>query len=201
MSTRRDFFNQAAANWDKQFQTEKLTKFLEKFVPAFGIQPGQKVLDAGTGTGVLIPFLTKAVGPAGHVTAVDFAEKMVDACKAKYGQLPNVSVQVENVEKLSFPNKSFDVVVCFGLFPHIVDKEVALKEINRVLKPEGKLVIVHALGSDEIEAHHHKNHGLIIAHDVLPQRSEMKWLLKETGFRETTIVDEPGRYLCTAYKA
>jgi demethylmenaquinone methyltransferase/2-methoxy-6-polyprenyl-1,4-benzoquinol methylase len=89
METRRDFFNKAAENWAKQTQNPQLTIFLEKSVPTFGLLPGQNVLDAGTGTGVLIPFLVKAVSPNGHVTAIDFAEKMVASCKAKYGQLPN----------------------------------------------------------------------------------------------------------------
>ncbi len=133
METRREFFNKAAENWDNQFRNPQLTTFLEKFVPTFGLLPGQNVLDAGTGTGVLIPFLVKAVGPNGHVTAIDFAEKMVDACKAKYGQLPSVSIVVQQIEKMDFVVQTFDAVVCFGLFPHIEDNEAALTEINRVV--------------------------------------------------------------------
>jgi demethylmenaquinone methyltransferase/2-methoxy-6-polyprenyl-1,4-benzoquinol methylase len=101
---------------------------------------------------------------------------------------------------MDFAAQTFDAVVCFGLFPHIEDKKAALKEINRVLKPEGKLIIAHALSSDEIETHHHRAHDTIVAHDVLPHRAEMKWLLKETGFTGVKIIDEPGKYLCTATK-
>jgi len=89
MTARKAFFNKAACNWDKQFKTPKLIAFLEQFVPTFGILPGQKVLDTGTGTGLLVPFLLQAVGPTGHVTAIDFAEEMTNICKVKYAHLPN----------------------------------------------------------------------------------------------------------------
>ena len=81
--SRQEYFNQLADSWDKRFQTEALSTFLEQLVPTFGLLLGQKVLDAGTGTGVLIPFLLKAVGPTGQVSAIDYAEKMVKICKVK----------------------------------------------------------------------------------------------------------------------
>ena len=199
MTDRKAFFNKAAGNWDKQFQTPKLTTFLEQFVPTFGILPGQKVLDAGTGTGILVPFLLQAVGLTGQVTAIDFAEEMVNICRAKYAHLPNFSVAVQRIEELNFPSGSFDVVVCFGLFPHIENKEEALRKINRVLKAGGRLAIAHALSSEEIEAHHHNTES-IVAHDTLPDRHSMKQMLRQAGFTGTKITDEPGRYLCTSTK-
>lgn len=199
MTNRKAFFNEAADTWDKNFQTKKLTAFLEQFVPTFGLIAGQKILDAGTGTGILVPFLLRAVGPTGHVTAVDYAEKMANICKTKYVHLPNVSVAVQQVEKLDFPSKSFDAAVYFGLFPHIENKEEALHQINRVLKAGGKLIIAHALSSEEIEAHHHKA-AAIVAHDVLPDRMTMKQMLKQAGFTAIHITDKPGCYLCIANK-
>ena len=77
MSARQAFFNQAAQNWDKEFGNPKLHAFLEQFVPSFGLSAGQHVLDVGTGTGILIPFLHKALGAKGHITAIDYAPNMV----------------------------------------------------------------------------------------------------------------------------
>ena len=82
--SRRAFFNEIADSWDKRFQTQELTKFLEQLVPNFGLSPGQKVLDVGAGTGILIPFLLRAVGPTGQIEAVDYAEKMANICRSKY---------------------------------------------------------------------------------------------------------------------
>ena len=198
MSSRREFFNTAAVTWDEQYQNQELTDFLSKLVPTFPLKRGQRVLDVGSGTGILIPFLLEAVGSTGHVTAIDFAEKMVEACKAKYANLPNVNIAVQQVENLDFPPETFDAVTCFGLFPHLENKEKALSQMNRVLKPGGKLIIAHALSSNELRAHH--RNAAVVAHDALPDEAEMKQLLEQTGFTEVQITDKPGSYVCMSTK-
>jgi ubiquinone/menaquinone biosynthesis C-methylase UbiE len=198
MSNRQEFFNNAAVTWDKCFQSKELTNFLRQLVPTFNLKRGQRILDVGTGTGVLIPFLLKAVGPTGHITAVDFAKKMVEVCNVKYAGVLNVSVLVQRVENLDFPLESFDAVTCFGLFPHLENKEAALAQLYRVLKPGGKLIIAHALSSTEIIAHHSRTPT--VAYDVLPDKTEMKRLLKRTGFTGIHIIDEPGCYICLSTK-
>lgn len=199
MTNRQEFFNNIAVSWDERFQTQGLADFLSQLVPTFQLKQGQRVLDVGTGTGILIPFLLEAVGSTGHVTAVDFAEKMVEICNSKYASLPNVNVAVQQVEKLDFPSESFDAATCFGLFPHLENKEEALTQLNRVLKPGGKLIIAHALSSKEIKAHH--RNAAVVAHDMLPDEAGMKRLLKQAGFTEVYITDELGSYVCLSTKA
>lgn len=198
MINRQEFFNNAAITWDKRFQSKELTNFLRQLVPTFNLKLGQRILDVGTGTGVLIPFLLKAVGPTGHVTAVDYAEKMVEVCNAKYKGVSNVRLIVQRVENLDFPSESFDAITCFGLFPHLEKKEEALAQLNRVLKPSGKLIIAHALSSTEIIAHHHRASS--VSHDVLPGKIEMKQLLQRAGFAGMHITDKPGCYVCLSTK-
>jgi ubiquinone/menaquinone biosynthesis C-methylase UbiE len=160
---------------------------------------GQKVLDLGAGTGVLIPYLVQAVGPSGLIIAVDFAEKMVEICRSKYSGLSNVKIELGNVEELDFPQDYFDAITCFGLFPHIENKQIALFEMSRVLKLGGKLVIAHALSSHEMKVHHH-NVSSMVANDVVPEEEEMKQLLKSAGFVVAQLEDEQGCYLCIATK-
>ncbi len=195
----KDYFNNAADTWDDRFQTPELLSFLKRLVPQFNLKPGQHVLDVGTGTGVLIPYLIRAIGNCGSITAIDFSEKMVQKCKAKYSHYKNVNINVGNIENATYPTESFEAVICFGVFPHLKNKEKALQNINRMLKPYGKLVIAHALSSEELRSHHQKVSKLV-AHATLPKEAEMIQMLDQTGFIETYIMDELGSYLCVARK-
>lgn len=196
---RKAYFNQAASTWDEMYYTPQLAAFLENLVPMFGLKPGQNILDLGTGTGVLIPYLFEAVGPSGSITAIDYADKMVEICRAKYSHLKNVTVILRDVEKLDLPSESFDAVACFGLFPHLEDKEKTLRHMSRVLKSGGKLIVAHALSSTELK-NHHKTASSAVNQDLLPEEPEMRQLLEYTGFTEIEIKDEPGCYLCLSTK-
>ena len=196
---RQSYFNDAADTWDQEYRTPRLLRFLEQFVPTFGLQPGQSVLDVGAGTGILIPFLRRAVGAYGSITAIDYAENMVQICRSKYQHIINVIIDFQDVEALSFPPASFDAIIGFGVFPHIDDKVKAIANFYRVLKSGGRLIIAHALSSDEIHNHHH-NTSSAVALDVLPTEPEMRRLLHRAGFTEISIKDEPGYYLCLSSK-
>ncbi|MDH5691114.1 MAG: class I SAM-dependent methyltransferase, partial [Candidatus Bathyarchaeota archaeon] len=163
--SRKAYFNEQTNTWDERFQTPNLSSFLEKLVPQFGLEAGQNILDVGTGTGVLIPYLIQAVGAAGSVTAIDYSENMIQICKTKHSHLKNVSVELKNIEEDAFPTESFDAVICFGLFPHLETKQKALQNMNRALKPCGKLVIAHALSSKELKTHHN-NASSTVVNDV-----------------------------------
>jgi ubiquinone/menaquinone biosynthesis C-methylase UbiE len=196
---RREFFNEMASAWDQKFYTPGLAEHLEKKIaPRFRLQGGSRVLDVGGGTGGIIPFLLKAVGPRGYVHSIDFAEKMVEVARNKFAREPQVSVQVASVEDLPFEKHFFDHVVCFGVFPHIEDRPRALKELNRVLASSGTLVIAHALSSREIRAHH--KGASPVSQDFLPEEEEMRMLLSESGFEVESLIDEPKCYCCEAAK-
>ena len=195
----KDYFDVAAETWDTNFRNPRLLSFLEKLVPQFNLNVGQQVLDVGTGTGVLIPYLIKAVGPSGSVTAIDFSKKMVRKCKTKHSHIKNLNITVGKIEETAFSAESFDAVICFGVFPHFENKKKALQNINRILKHNCKIVIAHALSSEELR-NHHKKISEHVANATMPKKNELIRLIMQTGFVEVNIRDEPGCYLCVARK-
>ncbi len=196
---RRTFFNEVAGRWDSNHGNSVKPEFLEMLIARLSLEQGQRVLDVGTGTGILIPFLAKAVGDLGMVVAVDFSEKMVEAAKQKFSALPNVRIELKNAEELDYLDCYFNAVMCFGVFPHIQNKEKALEGIHRLLKPKGKLLIAHALGRKELNCMHRKETPFL-AKDILPTERQMVKLLKNYGFEVAYIEDQPEHYLCFSTK-
>jgi arsenite methyltransferase len=107
------------------------------------VSKGEKVLDVGCGTGVDAVFAAKMVGSAGAVTGIDLVPAMLSRAKenARLAGVANITFIESSAEKLPFPDASFDVVISNGVFNLVVDKFTALKEVWRVLKPGGRLML------------------------------------------------------------
>jgi len=188
-----------AESWDERFYTPELKEHLHhQLVPRFHLGRGSRLLDVGGGTGGIIPYLLEAIGPEGLVWSIDFAEKMVEMGKKKFVDEPRVIFQVAAVESLPFEDRFFDHVVCYGAFPHFDDRKQALREMNRVLRSGGTLLIAHALSSEELKTRHQ---GVSpISRDFLPDEGEMRSLLGTYGFQVRQLIDEPKCYLCESLK-
>lgn len=107
------------------------------------VNPGETVLDIGCGAGVDTLVAACLVGPTGRVVGVDATPEMVARARANLAltSLTNVSFEIAAAETLPFPDGEFDVVVSNGVFNLTVDKEQALREAHRVLKPGGRLLL------------------------------------------------------------
>ena len=193
MNHRRQFFDQAASNWDA-LEVEETHVRLREIVAELTIAPGAVVLDVGCGTGILLPLLRESMNGDGRVVALDLSGEMLKRALGK-GQ-PAVYVQGD-AESLPLPEGVFDLVFCNAVFPHFADKLCALAELRRVLRKGGWLVICHTASRQTINEFH-RSIGGAIACDAIPGEAEMLHLLREAGLVEAQVRDEPARYLALA---
>ena len=107
------------------------------------IRPGHRVLDIAGGTGDLALAFSKRVGPSGQVVHTDINEAMLRTGRERLLDLGVVlPTMVCDAEQLPFPDAYFDrVSVAFGL-RNMTHKDQALREMARVLKPNGKLLVL-----------------------------------------------------------
>jgi SAM-dependent methyltransferase len=105
------------------------------------VEPGDDVLDLGSGAGVDSLVAALMVGPEGSVTGIDMTPEM--NAKARDGAatvgLHNVSFVEGEVEELPFDDGSFDVVISNGVIDLIPDKDAVFSSIYRVLRPGGRI--------------------------------------------------------------
>jgi len=110
-----------------------------------GIRPGNKVLDLAGGTGDLTKAFAKRVGKTGQVVLADINESMVRVGRDRLineGVMGNVDYTITNAEALTYPDNTFDLVtISFGL-RNVTNKDKALAEMARVLKPGGQLMVL-----------------------------------------------------------
>jgi ubiquinone/menaquinone biosynthesis C-methylase UbiE len=130
-------YNQAAALGYERAFGRVSSHFIPFLLDAAQVAAGQQVLDIATGTGLAAEAALALVGPAGHVTAADLSPGMIAGARLRLGDAVNVSIAVEDGQALSFPNASFDTVLCSMGLMFFPDPSRGLAEFRRVLRPGG----------------------------------------------------------------
>lgn len=115
-------------------------------IAAAGVEPGQRVLDVGCGTGYFARLLAEGVGRDGLVVGIDPSPAMITYASRQTGLASNCQFQVGKAEALEFPAEHFDVVVSSLVMHHLPEdlRVAALQETRRVLRPGGKLLVAEA---------------------------------------------------------
>jgi ubiquinone/menaquinone biosynthesis C-methylase UbiE len=182
----RHYFNSLAQTWEGGPWSGDLSLYLREF----GIAAGHRVLDVGAGTGQLTAILLQMVGCDGQVIAADISDAML--LRARKNN-PQAFCTCTDACELGFTGNIFDKIVCFAAFPHIVHPLHALKEMHRVLKPGGRLLILHMTCSRKLNQFHAGLDG-VVCHDQLPRAEAMQSSVHSAGFQIVKLVEKPDLY-------
>jgi ubiquinone/menaquinone biosynthesis C-methylase UbiE len=124
--------------------------FREKLLEPARLQPGESVLDVGCGTGTLAIAAKRRVGPSGSVYGVDASPAMIARATKKAKEAGcDVTFETGLAESLPFPSERFDVVLSTVMLHHLPRnaREQGVREMRRVLKPGGRLLVVDFAGA------------------------------------------------------
>ncbi|MET7539366.1 methyltransferase domain-containing protein [Streptomyces sp. NPDC005507] len=187
----QEFFSARAAHWDTRFPDDG-PRF-EAAVAELGLRAGDRVLDAGCGTGRALPALRDAVGPSGAVLGVDLTPAMLEAA-ARAGRDHAGSLMLADVTRLPVRSQSLDAVFGSGLVAHLPQPQENLRELARVVRPGGLLALFHPIGRAALAA----RQGRELTPDDLRAEPNLRSLLAGSGWRMTSYVDEDARFLALA---
>ena len=160
------------------------------------VTTGDHVLDVGCGTGTLALAAKRRVGTDAIVHGIDPSEEMIARAKAKASREGlAVTFEVASAQKLPFDDASFDVVLSSLMLHHLPDlaRKDAVREIHRVLKPRGRLLIVELIQKPGLLSSlmpARLSHGKQHSHAF----DEARTLMREGGFAEIASGSLPWRF-------
>ena len=167
--------------------------------------PGERVVDVACGTGIVARIAAARVGPSGSVAAVDLNPGMLNVARsvATNGASASIQWHEASADKLPFPNSSFDIAYCQLGLQFFADRPAALREMHRVLVPEGRLALMVWRGIGESPGFQalaeilEENIGpaaatIMRAPFGLSDASELNHLVEAAGFRDVKVDQRVG---------
>ncbi|MHC4112790.1 MAG: arsenite methyltransferase [Planctomycetota bacterium] len=154
------------------------------------LQPGETVLDLGSGGGIDCFLAAKAVGDEGRVIGVDMTPEMISKSReyAEKSKMSNVEFRLGEIEHIPAADSSVDVIMSNCVINLSPEKPGVFKEAFRVLKKGGRLAISDIVATTELPAEVKENmelHAGCIAGAA--QIDELKTMLEEAGFADIRI--------------
>jgi ubiquinone/menaquinone biosynthesis C-methylase UbiE len=136
------FLGSVPENYERYLVPSIFASWADDLVERAALLPGECALDVACGTGIVARFAARKLGNIGNVTGLDASAPMLTAARAAAIEEGLVVEWREgSAQELPFADAAFDVVLCQQGLQFFPDKSSALREMNRVLRPGGRLVL------------------------------------------------------------
>ena len=147
-------------------------------------EPGERVLEIGPGTGYYTLDLAEWVGPEGAIEIFDIQQEMLDHTMRRASEtgIGNVIPTQGDATELPYSDDIFDSVVLITVLGEIPDPDAALREIRRVLRPGGRLVVGELFGDPHFTTHNSLCERCIRA-GLAPEGRSGNWFAYFARFR------------------
>jgi arsenite methyltransferase len=134
-----DFDEENARRLEAVYSTPDVVEQRRAILAVLSLQPGERVLDIGSGPGFLAAEMAVEVGSDGRVHGVDPSQSMLASARRRDS---TVEYGIGDALALPFPDEHFDVAVCTQVYEYIEDVAAALAEARRVLRTGGRLLVL-----------------------------------------------------------
>lgn len=209
MATELTYGEDAAAGYERAF-AHVSTHFVPFLLRAAHLAPGARVLDIASGTGLAAEAALATVGQRGHVTAADISPAMAEKARARFTGVPNAAVSIENGQSMSFPDESFNAVLCSLGLMFFPNPARGLSEFRRVLRPGGWAAV--AVPATLERSYNGKINRAVVRHAPslaeatarffsLGDEARLLSLFEDAGFRDVSIATESHRFEFTSFDA
>jgi SAM-dependent methyltransferase len=149
--------NPSACPYSQRFWVEAPHPFItrSRLREVLDPRPGERVLEVGPGTGYYTLDVAEWVAPGGTVEILDVQQEMLDHTMGRAAErgVSNLTPTLADATKMPYEDASFDAVFLVTVLGEVPDQDAALRELARVLKPGGRLVVGELLGDPHYVPH------------------------------------------------
>lgn len=171
---------------------------VDGFFVRWQIRAGDRVLEPGCGSGRLTSLLAERVGAGGRVVAFDSSPAFIRHAIAR-GLPGHVSFQLVPAEHVALEAGTFDHVICFNVFPHLVPQAALTARLASALRPGGGFWIAHTRSRAFVNEIHRRGPACIQDH-LIPAPHDLDPLLREAGLDRIEIEEAADWFLARGVK-
>lgn len=194
--------SRSAAGYERGFARIS-SHFIPFLLNAAGVDPGHRILDVATGTGLAAEAALAVVGATGHVTATDISPQMAEQARKRLKHASNATVQIEDGQAIGLPDESFDAVICSLGLMFFPNPARGLGEFRRVLRNRGRAAV--SVNTIPERSYNTRIHPLMVRYvpsleqDALRLFSlgserRLSALFADAGFSDVTIATRMHRF-------